>query len=165
MPNRPAIGLKARSRSGLLVARSCSRNSVRMKKMPPPCSVECWLEWMMFAPRSNRKCETAATIPGRSGHEIRRRPTSSFTLAMRCGGGSYGGFQAIGVVGAFPGDVQVRAAEVAVGGSLFEDGAAQVQGFDDAARAKVEGFGDGALDLFGGHRLGAERLDGHTHRP
>src|SRR5712691_1818784 len=106
MPKRPATALNAGSRS-LDLARSASWKSVRMKKVPPPCSVECWSEWMMFAPRSNRKWETAATTPGRSGQEIKRRPTSSFTrLAGGCGG-SYGGFELVGVVGALPRDVEV----------------------------------------------------------
>src|SRR5712691_11332504 len=164
MPKRPATALNACSRS-LDLARSASWNSVRMKKVPPPCSVECWSEWMMFAPRSNRKCDTAATTPGLSGQEMRRRPTSSFTLlAARGGCGSYGGFELVGVLGPFPRDVEVRATEVPVGGGLLEDRAAQVQRFDDAGRAQVERLGDRALDLLGRHLLGAERLDRHAHR-
>src|SRR3954465_6358027 len=45
-----------------------------MKNSPPPGSVECWSEVMMFAPESARKPATAATIPWRSGHVISRRP-------------------------------------------------------------------------------------------
>src|SRR2546430_11008593 len=101
---------------------------------------------MMFAPRSNRKCETAATTPGRSGQEIRRRPTASFTPLVPRGGGSYGGLQAVRHLGAFPRDVQVRAAEVTVGGGLLEDRTAQVDGFDDARWAQVKRLGNGALD-------------------
>lgn len=78
MPKRPAIAVNACSISWPLVARSASRNSVRMKNVPPSSAVECWLELMMFAPRSNRKCDTAATTPGLSGQEIKRRPISSF---------------------------------------------------------------------------------------
>src|SRR5438445_7690101 len=98
---------------------------------------------MMFAPRSNRKCDTAASTPGRSGQEIRRRPMSSVMAAMQPlrgdqasagggSGGSYGGFQAISHFGAFPRDVEVGAAEVTVGGGLLKDRAAQVERFDDA---------------------------------
>jgi hypothetical protein len=44
-----------------------------MKNKGSSGSVECWAESTMFAPRSKRKVETAATIPGRSGHAISRR--------------------------------------------------------------------------------------------
>src|SRR6266851_713047 len=141
MPKRPAIGLKAFSMSSL--SRFSSLNSVRMKNVPPPCSVECWSEWMMFAPRSNRKCETAATTPGLSGQEIRRRPMSSFIAgddvpqrgdqaSATRGGGSHGSFELVGVLGALPRHVEVRAAKVAVGSGLLEDRPAQVERFDDA---------------------------------
>ena len=40
------------------------KNSVRRKKRPPSGSEEYWWEETMFAPCSNRKPETAATIPG-----------------------------------------------------------------------------------------------------
>src|SRR5260370_3848842 len=122
MPKRPAIGLKALSMSSL--SRFSSLNSVRMKNVPPPCSVECWSEWIMLAPRSNRKCETAATTPGLSGQEIRRRPMSSFIAgddglqggdqasAADGGGGSHGGFELFAVPRALPRPPAVRAAEV-----------------------------------------------------
>ena len=48
---------------------------MRMKKVPPAGSVECWSASRMFAPCSNRKRETAATMPGRSGQEISSRAT------------------------------------------------------------------------------------------
>jgi hypothetical protein len=44
-----------------------------MKNVPPSGSVEYWSEATMLAPRSNRKPETAATIPWRSGQVISRR--------------------------------------------------------------------------------------------
>jgi glycosyltransferase involved in cell wall biosynthesis len=50
MPKRPAMGLNACSRTSPPAARSASRNSIRMKKMPSPRSVECWSEWMTLAP-------------------------------------------------------------------------------------------------------------------
>ena len=46
---------------------------MRMKNRPPVGSVEYWWEETMFAPCSNRKPETAATIPGRSAQPISRR--------------------------------------------------------------------------------------------
>ena len=46
---------------------SSRKNSVRMKKRPPLGSEEYWCEETMLRLRSNRKPETAATIPGRSG--------------------------------------------------------------------------------------------------
>ena len=50
-----------------------------MKKLPFSGCVEYWSELTMFAPCSNRKRETAATIPGPSGQEINSRAVS---LAM-----------------------------------------------------------------------------------
>ena len=64
-------------REALAAARpldSCSRNSsVRRKNLPPIASEEYWWEETMFAPRSNRNVETAATIPGRSAQPISSR--------------------------------------------------------------------------------------------
>jgi hypothetical protein len=55
-------------------ARSPSRwNSIRMKKVPPSGSVECWSELRMFASWSERKPETAATMPCLSGHDTSSR--------------------------------------------------------------------------------------------
>ena len=47
-----------------------------MKKLPPSGSVEYWSALRMLAPVSERKPETAATIPCRSGHQIRSRAIS-----------------------------------------------------------------------------------------
>ena len=44
-----------------------------MKKQPCSGCVEYWSELTMLASCSNRKRETAATIPGPSGQEISRR--------------------------------------------------------------------------------------------
>jgi hypothetical protein len=44
-----------------------------MKKLPFWGSVEYWSELTMLAPCSNRKRETAATIPGPSGQEMSSR--------------------------------------------------------------------------------------------
>jgi hypothetical protein len=63
----PKRSVKPSRRSGGRV------NSTRRKKIPPTGSLEYWLSEMMFAPASNRKRETEATIPGRSGHEMSRR--------------------------------------------------------------------------------------------
>ena len=46
---------------------------MRMKNLPPVGSEEYWWEETMFAPRSNRKPDTAATMPGRSAQPISRR--------------------------------------------------------------------------------------------
>jgi len=47
-----------------------------MKNVPSSGSVECCAESVMFAPHSNRKLETAATIPGRSGQTTTSRAES-----------------------------------------------------------------------------------------
>ena len=52
----------------------------RRKNEPPSGSVEYWSDSMMFAPCSKRKRETAATIPGRSGHDTSSRPMSGVRL-------------------------------------------------------------------------------------
>src|SRR5215218_2036253 len=53
----------ARSSSCLPWRSPSTRNSMRMKNVPPSGSVECWSELRMFASLSNRNPETAATIP------------------------------------------------------------------------------------------------------
>src|SRR4051812_44537835 len=63
-------------------------NAIRMKKAPPSGSVECWSDATTLAPRSNRKPATAATIPGRSGHAMSRRLSSSPAIALRSGRGA-----------------------------------------------------------------------------
>ena len=50
--------------SSLRASSSSRKNSVRRKKRPPVGSEEYWWEETMLAPCSNRKPETAATIPG-----------------------------------------------------------------------------------------------------
>src|SRR5947209_15712122 len=61
-------------RSPSLSRRSGARaNSTRRKNVPPSGSVEYWSERTMLAPVSNRKRETLATMPGRSGQDISRR--------------------------------------------------------------------------------------------
>jgi hypothetical protein len=58
----------------------------------------------------------------------------------------------------FPGQGDVVAAEVAVGGSLPVDGPAQVQVADDGAGAQVEVLLDQRGDLLVGDAAGAEGL-------
>ena len=52
-----------------------------MKNVPPVGSVECWSASRMFAPCSNRKRDTAATIPRLSGHEISSRAVFGRSLS------------------------------------------------------------------------------------
>src|SRR5579884_2443047 len=73
--NRPPTSRRNASSSSASVGSSGSVNSIRMKKVPSSGSVECCAESVMFAPRSKRNVETAATIPGRSGQTTRRRST------------------------------------------------------------------------------------------
>jgi hypothetical protein len=60
---------------------------------------------------------------------------------MGKGGRSRGGLQRGGLVGAFPGEFRLVAAEVAVGGGLLVDRAQQVEHLDDALGAQVEVLG------------------------
>ncbi len=53
-----------------------------MKNVPCSGWVEYWSELTMFAPCSNRKRDTAATIPGPSGQEINRRAVWSAPPAV-----------------------------------------------------------------------------------
>src|SRR5699024_12177824 len=43
-------------------------NSIRMKNVPPSGSLEYWLDSIIFAFRSYKKCDIAETIPGLSEH-------------------------------------------------------------------------------------------------
>src|SRR3981189_3526650 len=117
---------------------------------------------MMCAPWSKRKCDTAATTPGRSRHEISRRPMSSFNPLARYRADAF--FEFVGELGSLPWHVQIGPTEVAVGRGLLEDRPAQIEGFDDAGGAEVERFGDGALDLLDRHSLRAVRLHRYRHR-
>src|SRR5947209_1266102 len=62
---------------------------------------------------------------------------------------------------ALPGELLLRAPEVAVGGGAPVDGLAQVEVADDGRRAKVEDVLDGGGDLRRVDGLGAERLHHH----
>ena len=63
------------------------------------------------------------------------------------GKGSAGAQEGIHHVGTLPGQVQVAAAEVAVGGSLLVDGAAEIQVGDDLAGPQVKDPGDDLAEL------------------
>ena len=65
-------------------------------------------------------------------------------------------FSVVHAVQAFPGEVRIVAAEVAVRGGLGVDRALEVQGVDDGARAQVEDLGDRGADPGRIHGLGAE---------
>src|SRR5699024_11696164 len=43
-------------------------NSIRIKNVPPSGSLEYWLDSIIFAFRSYKKCDIAETIPGLSEH-------------------------------------------------------------------------------------------------
>ena len=77
-----------------------------------------------------------------------------------------GSFQFCGLVGLFPGEVSVFAAEVTVSSGLSVDRAAPVQVTDDGTRAQVEVFIDDLGDLHVVDLAGAEGLhvDGERFR-
>src|SRR5919109_2981057 len=78
IPNGSApSAANARSKSSAWSSTPSSRNSVRMKKAPPSGSVECWSDCTMFAPRSRRNPDSAATMPRRSTQDTSSRPTPS----------------------------------------------------------------------------------------
>src|SRR5215472_14779268 len=71
-----------------------------------------------------------------------------------------GGLQGGGLIGALPGEAVRRGpAEVAVGGRLAVDRAAQVKVAHDRAGTQVEVLADQLDDPLPGDLLGAERLD------
>ena len=91
-----------------------------------------------------------------------RRPRRVRPLrqAVVAAAGEAGGLaERIGLVGALPREVVVVAAEVAVGGGLRVDRAAQVEVADDRGRPEVEVVADELLDLRAGIALGAEAVD------
>src|SRR5436309_9674381 len=67
--------------------------------------------------------------------------------------------------GALPGELLLRAPEVAVGGGALVDGLAQVEVADDRGRTQVEDVLHRGTDLGGVDGLGAEGLDHHRHAP
>src|SRR5512133_3512872 len=67
--------------------------------------------------------------------------------------------QRLGSIRLLPGEVLVRASEVAVGGGIAIDGTEQVQLFDDCGRTKIEYFVDRVQDLVRADGFGAERVD------
>src|SRR5579871_1479485 len=72
--------------------------------------------------------------------------------------------QRIGPVEPLPRQIQIRAAEVPIGGRLPVDRAAQLQVMDDRGRPKIEDGLDGARDALLGKPAGTERLDRNAHR-
>src|SRR5919204_3646067 len=52
-----------------------SVNSIRRKNSPPSGSEVCWSDCTMFAPASNKKPDTALTMPGWSAHQTSSRFT------------------------------------------------------------------------------------------
>src|SRR4051812_4203461 len=84
IPNERATVRSNRSSRRFRARASIGRgNSMRMKNDPPSGSVVCWWELMMLAPASCRKCETAATMPGRSAHEISSRVVAITSMSAR----------------------------------------------------------------------------------
>ena len=83
------MGAKAVVRSDWLSLKLSSVKLTRMKKVPSCRSVECWSDWNMFPPCSKINWETAATIPGWSGHEINSVIIWSPVLCSVCAGTSY----------------------------------------------------------------------------
>src|SRR5438046_1181167 len=93
-------------------------------------------------------------------------PTSGRTRAIT--GLSLEAESALDVVelaGALPGELLLRAPEVAVGGRALVDGLAEVEVADDRRRSQVEHVLHGLADLERIHGLGAEGLDHHRHGP
>src|SRR3990172_12488477 len=87
---------------------------------------------------------------------LRRRLLCALDLA-----GNFGGLaEVVGLVGLFPGGVDVAAAKVAVGARRTVDGPAQAQVADDAVRAEVEVLLDEVEDAAVVPAVGAESLDG-----
>src|SRR5205823_14984157 len=68
-------------------------------------------------------------------------------LGARRGGGAGGGAEGVGLVGALPREVVVVAAEMAVGGGLGVDRAAEIEVTDDRGRPQVEVLPHERLDL------------------
>src|SRR6266850_2964218 len=66
--------------------------------------------------------------------------------------------QILHAIGALPGEVGLRAAEVPIGGRLLVDGPAQVEVLDDARRREVEVAADQLLELRVRHLARAERV-------
>src|SRR5438067_5579993 len=74
-----------------------------------------------------------------------------------------GALDVVELGGALPGELLLRAPEVAVGGGALVDGLAQVEVADDRRRTEVEDILDGSADLERIDGLGAEGLDHHRH--
>src|SRR3954454_25147701 len=69
------------------------------------------------------------------------------------------GADGVGLVGRFPGELRLVAAEVAVGSGLFEDGTAELERFHDGARRHLEVLAYEIGDLVLLDLSGAERVD------
>ena len=87
-----------------------------------------------------------------------------FYSCFRPGSESRGSFQFGNLVGGFPGEIGVFAAEMPVGSGLAVDRAAQLQVADDGAWAQVEMFIDDLSDLFIIDLAGAEGFDVDAQR-
>src|SRR2546429_1489470 len=74
---------------------------------------------------------------------------------LPCGGLLRRLFKRERLVGCFPGELGLFAAEVAVGGGLLVDRAQQIEHLDDALRSQVEVLGDQRRERIIGHLPGA----------
>ena len=99
----------------------------------------------------NEIVEGAIQSAGRPGEPGTPDPSDATSHRFTCrerSGERFGGLaEAVGVVGALPGEVGVRAAEVPVRRGLLVDRPAQVEPLDDRRRAQVEVLLDEAREL------------------
>src|SRR5450432_2546547 len=72
--------------------------------------------------------------------------------------------QGSGLVGGFPGEIRVFAAEVPVRCRLLVYRTAQLERFDNPFRGELEVFADELLQLLFGDHAGAERIHQHAYR-
>src|SRR5437764_869652 len=93
-------------------------------------------------------------------------PTSGRTRAITgFGSEAEGALDVVELGGALPGELLLRAPEMAVGGRALVDRLAQVEVADDRCRTQVEHVLDRCTDLGRVDGLGAERLDHDRNRP
>src|ERR1700694_2810440 len=117
-----------------------------------------WTVWRRRIRRSERWLPTKPSIPVTRTVLAVLRLHHLEPLDARLGG------QQVRLVGSLPRQVEVSAAEVAVGRRLLVDGPAEVQLPDDLQRAEVEMLLDQLLDFGDRHPLGAEGLDKNRDR-
>src|SRR4051794_29071385 len=135
---------------------AASTNSMRRKNWPSSRPELCWSECTMLAPDSNRKRDTALTIPGRSRQEISSRRIAGLSAS----GGTAGQYGPMADRTLLPADLERWTRTLLAGSGLREDAAETVSAaLVEASRRGVDSHGVARVPIYA-QRLRAGLVNG-----